>query len=153
MAKASKVFNGGRAIVSIDGAQTGIFTSVSWSLVFDEQVIAILGNYGPVEIVYTGMQPVGIQASGWRVIDHGPHSEQIKLPTLDQLMLSNDVTFAIHDRATGKYLLKASQVKPTTVQQSVAIRQASELSANYIGITADDESGENVEGADAARLP
>lgn len=160
---ASKVMNGARAKLGIYDPATGltrtvgIFNNVSFGLTFDAQPAYILGAYAPAEIDYTSQEPVSITASGWRVIDHGPHVEA-GIPRLQDLLTHEYLELAIIDRqreAGGKdgRITKFRQVRPTGYSTTISARQLEEITCTFMAIRVDDESTTNVEGPGAAFLP
>jgi hypothetical protein len=78
---APKTMNGARAKLGIYDPSTGqtryigIFQNVSYGLTFQAEPVYILGKFAAAEIDYTSQDVVQITASGWRVIEHGPHVE------------------------------------------------------------------------------
>ena len=147
-----KVMTGARAKVFVNGKPVGIFTNISWGLTFVAEPIFILGAYGPVESVYTAQDAVQISASGWRVIDHGPHKEP-SVPTLSELLTHSYLDIYIEDRKTGKKITNFRQCRPTSYNTTLANRQPSEVSITFIGLRCDDETATNNETANAATLP
>jgi hypothetical protein len=160
---ASKVMNGARAKLGIYDPATnstrivGIFNNVSYGLTFDAQPAYILGAHAPAEIDYTSQEPVSITASGWRVIDHGPHVEA-GIPKLQDLLLHEYLELVIMDRqreAGGKdgRITKFHKVRPTGYSTTISARQLEEVTVTFMAILVDDESTTNTEGPGAASLP
>jgi hypothetical protein len=152
MASSSKIMHGARAQVSIDGKVVGIFTNVSYGSTYDVQPAYILGRFSPAEITYTAAEPIGISASGWRVIDQGPYDSS-KMPLLQDLLVAEDMTFAIFDRQSGKNIMVVTGVKHTGFNTSVAPRALEEMSLNFVGLLLSDENNKNNEAQDASSLP
>lgn len=148
----SKILHGARAQVILNGKTIGIFTNVSYGMTYDVQPAMVLGAFAPVELSYTGAEPIGITASGWRVVDHGPFVET-SMPRLQDLLTADDMVFALFDRQTEKLIMKVVGVKHAGFNTSVAPRALEEMSLNFIGLRLSDESVDNAEAAGATTLP
>jgi len=153
---AAKVMTGARAKVSVNGKPVGIFNNISYGQTFTADPIFILGAYGPVETVYTAQDAINITASGWRVIDHGPHKD-VAMPTLSELLRHEYIEIAVFDRLdtdpAGKPIAKFHRCRPVSYNTTLANRQPSEVQVTFIGLRMDDESAENDELPTAASLP
>jgi hypothetical protein len=154
-----KIVTGARAKVQIQSPSgelvtVGIFTSISYGVVYDATPAYTLGAYSPREIDYTAQEPVSISASGWRVVGQGPHVQGL-FPTLQELMTHEYLSMTITDRQTGLVIAKIEQVRPTSYQTPIASRQLTEQSFSFMGILCSDESGQNTinEGNDASMMP
>lgn len=152
MASETRVMTGARAILSVGGAKMGVFNNFSYGQQFDVEHAYILGKFNPDEIVYTAMGPVSCQASGWRVIDQGPHV-QGKVPKLQDLLTHDYITLTVVDRQSGKTIASITQVRPTGYTTQVTSRQAEEISVSFTGLLISDESGEQDDTQNAMRLP
>jgi len=151
----AKVMTGARAKVSINGKPVGIFNNISYGLNFTADPIFILGAYGPTEIVYTAQDAVSITASGWRVIDHGPHTEP-SVPTLSELLAHEYLEITVFDRLSAdgaKPIAKFHRCRPVSYNTTLANRQPSEVSISFMGLRMDDETAVNDELPTAAVLP
>lgn len=159
----SQVFHGARAKLGIyDPASgltriVGLFNNVSFGLSYEVQEAYILGKHAPAATTYTAQNPVNITASGYRVIQHGPHVEA-GLPRLQDLLLAEYIELTIIDRQTealggDSRVYKFHDVRPTGYSTTISARQQTELSMTFIGILVDDESVTNAERPDAAVLP
>lgn len=138
------VFHGSRAVVQIAGASgsvntIGIFTSCTWSVNYDTNPAFILGRYSPAEITYTGQDAINISATGYRVVDQGAY-QSCSLPQLNQLMSADDLTIQIVDRQTGKAIFTAVHCRPTGYNSGVTARATSDITVNFLGLRAHDES-------------
>jgi hypothetical protein len=155
---ASKTMSGARAKFAIVDPATGeatvmgIFSQVSWGVVYDAQPVFILGRYGPAEIEYTAQEAVQVTATGWRVIKHGPHAEA-KVPKLQDLLRHEYITLTIIDRQSNERPMTLHKVRPTGYSTSINARGLEEITVNFMGIVADDESTVNEEDPSAANLP
>jgi len=125
----------------------GLFSNVSYGVTYDMQPIYILGKHAPGEIVPTGQEAVTVTATGFRVVDNGPHVAG-KVPKLQDLLMMDDLGLAIIDRQTGKTVMQVFNVRPTGYQTTVGARGVQEITVNFIGIRIQDESGDqNEEGS------
>ncbi len=156
---APKVMSGARAKFGIVDPKTnkakylGIFNNVSYGLTYDAQPAYILGRYSPAEIDYTAQEPVNITASGWRVIDHGPHAEA-QVPNLKDLLRHEYLTLTIVDRQNpNRNIAQFRNVRPTGYSTTISARNLEEVSVTFVGIFVDDESTPNAEEATALELP
>jgi hypothetical protein len=132
----------------------GVFTNVSYGLAYDVQPAFVLGRFSPAELTYTAAEPIGITASGWRVIDHGPFTEDGgNMPKLQDLLTAEDMTFALYDRQTDKVVMTVTGVRHAGFNTSVAPKSLEELSYNFVGLRLSDESGNNTEAVGASNLP
>jgi hypothetical protein len=144
--------HGARAQVIINGKTVGIFTNVSYGMTLDVQPAFVLGRFSPVELAYTAAEPIGISASGWRVVDHGPFQDTA-MPRLQDLLVAEDMTFSIYDRQTDKNIMTVVGVKHSGFNTSVAPRALEEMSLNFVGLKLSDEYAENEEAKGASDLP
>jgi hypothetical protein len=135
-----------------EGRVVGIFNNVSYGLTYGAEAIHLLGRYSPDEIVYTSQEAVSITASGWRVVDSGPHA-LAKVPKLADLLNHEYIELAIFDRQTNKRIAKFHSVRPTSYNTTLANRQPEEVSITFMGLLVDDESTDNVELPGASTLP
>jgi hypothetical protein len=155
-----KIVTGARAKVEItsdDGRKVtvGIFTSISYGVAYDATPVYTLGAYAPRDIEYTAQEPVSISASGWRIIDQGPHVQAL-FPTLAEILTHEYLQFVITDRQNpDKVIAKISNVRPTSYQTPIASRQLTEQSFSFMGILCSDETADNdlSEDGTASRLP
>jgi len=145
------VMTGARAKVAIGGNFVGVFSMISYGLNYGADPIFILGSYGPKEIVYTSQEVVSIQASGWRVIDNGPHMAA-QMPTLDKLLNHQDIEITVFDRLTNKTIAKFHNCRPISYNTSLNNKQAAEISVNFLGLKLGDESFDGTETPNASTL-
>jgi len=151
----NKVMHGARAIIAIGGRSIGIFSQVSYSLVYDVSPVFILGRLGPAELGYTAQEAVSVSCSGWRVLDSGPHARTGgNVPFVNNLLTQDDVTITIYDRVTAKPIMTVVGCKCQGYSTSISHRQMQEITVNFIGLSISDESPvSNVEGAGANSMP
>jgi hypothetical protein len=136
-----KIIHGARAILNVGSTPVGIFTNVSYGLIYDAQPAYILGRFGPVELAYTGQEPIQVTASGWRVLNHGPHSVDVQVPKLQDLLLHNDITLSISDRQNPtQNLMSVTGVRPTGYTTTISSRQLQEITVTFVGLVLNDES-------------
>lgn len=153
-----KVMSGARGKLGIYDRNTGlvtvvgIFNNVSWGLTYDAQPVFILGRYSAAEIDYTAMEPVQVTASGWRVVDHGPHVDA-KVPQLQDLLRHEYLELAIVDRQTNKKIGIIHSVRPTGWSTTLSARQLQETTVTFVGLLVDDESTAMAENAGSTDLP
>jgi hypothetical protein len=140
----AKTMHGARAQLAIDGQIVGIFNNVSYGVQYDANPVYILGRFNAAEIALTGMEPVSVQAGGFRVIDGGPH-KVAAVPKLQELLNHEDITLAIFDRQTGKQILTVVGVRPTGYNTSVAARGLQDLTVTFMGLALSDEDGDQDE--------
>lgn len=149
MSAPPRVMSGARAVVSIqeqgsNGTSTpvGIFTNISYSVQYDAQGVWVLGGYSAREIDYTAVELVSINATGWRVINHGAHREA-GVPTLKQILTKDYLTFVIKDRATGVTIATIENVRATGHQGGFTNKQLSEITLSFVGTFMNDETSKN----------
>lgn len=158
-----KVMTGARGKLGIFDPSTntveivGLFSSVSYGLIYDVQPAYILGAYAPAALEYTSQEPVNVTCSGWRSIGHGPH-KTARVPRLSDLIFQDSLELAVIDRLleTGgadARIAKIREVKPTGYTTALTARQLEEMTSTYVGRLIDDEDTTNTEGAGAASLP
>lgn len=153
-----KINSGARAKVSIVDPVTnetkfiGMFSRCDWNYGYDAEPAYILGRYGPASIDYTSQLPVSLRCGGWRVIGHGAHVAA-NLPALQNLMQAAYVTIAVEDRQTGAAQVTVVGCRPVGYSTGVSARGLQEISIDFIGLCASDESTENEEGEGAMDLP
>lgn len=146
----AKTMHGARAKLAIvsgtDFKVVGLFSNVSYGVTYDMQPIYILGKHAPAEIVPTGQEAVTVTATGFRIVDNGPHVAG-KVPKLQDLLNHEDLGLAIIDRQTGRTIMQVFNVRPTGYQTTVGARGVQEITVNFIGIRIQDESGDQSETA------
>lgn len=138
----AKTMHGSRAQVMIDGRIVGIFNNVSYGVRYDANPIHLLGRFSAAEIVLSGMEPITVTASGFRVVDNGPY-EVASVPRLQDLLNHEDITLAIFDRQTGKQIMTVVGVRPTGYNTSVAARGLMDLTVEFMGLSLSDEHDPN----------
>ena len=134
----------------------GIFNNVSYGLTYTADSIYVLGHLSPVETVYTAQEAIHITASGWRVIEKGPHTAG-GVPNLDQLLKHEYLTLTLYDRkdgsATPTPIATFHDVRPLSYNTSLANRSASEISITFVALRVSDESGEQAEAPNRTTFP
>lgn len=134
---------GARAMVNIGDRTVGIFSNVSWDFPIDVQTINILGRYDAVENVITGLEPIRVTCTGWRVVGRGPHDPLgAKVPKLQDLLFNEDITLSIYDRQdSSRPILVVTGCRSAGYSGGLSAKSAAELTVTYIGLVAQDESG------------
>lgn len=150
----SKIMHGARAQVILNGKVIGVFTNVSYGMAYDIQPAFVLGRFSAAELAYTAAEPIGISASGWRVVEHGPFTEAGgSMPKLQDLLTAEDMTFSLYDRQTDQLIMTVVGVRHAGFNTSVAPRALEEMSLNFMGLRLSDETAENNEAPGASDLP
>jgi hypothetical protein len=159
----SKVMHGARAILWIGNTAIGIFNNVSFGVQYDISPVFILGRTGAAELVYTGMEVVQVQASGFRVMQHGPFATvdsstgSALVPKLQEILNYTDLVVSLHDRLEPdpdkSTIMTLTNVKPQGFTSSVGARGLQDISVTFQGLHLSDESGSNNEDPTAADLP
>lgn len=150
----SKIMHGARAQVILNGVTVGLFTNVSYGMQYDLTPAFVLGRFSAAELAYTGAEPIGIQASGWRVINQGPFtSSGGNMPRLQDLLVAEDMEFALYDRQTDQLIMKVVGVRHQGFNSSVAPKALEEMSLSFMGLRLSDETAENNEAPGASELP
>jgi hypothetical protein len=142
--------HGARAQVIINNKIVGLFTTCSYGMAYDLATVAILGRFGPAELVYVGQEAVNISCSGYRVVGHGPHVDG-QMPAVQNLMTAGYVEFVILDRQTGQRIARIHSAKATNWSMNVSAKSPMDFSMSFTGMLASDESVDNSEGAGARR--
>lgn len=161
--KYPKVMSGARAKVGyVDPATNetkfvGIYTNVSYGVVYDTQAAYILGRYSPADVDYVAAELVNLTCSGWRVINYGPHTTG-KIPRLSDLLAHQYLTFVVADRLLETQkpsgaIATIRKVRPTGFTTTISNRQLEEMTMTYVGILCDDEDTQNEENALSTDLP
>lgn len=151
----SGVFHGARAVMAINGKAVGIFTSVSYGVNYDVAPIYTLGKYGPQTTEITGVEPIAVQCSGWRIVDAGPYSDKAggMMPKLQDLVNAGEITISIYDRQNPtKAVMEVFNCRCQGFSTSVSSRSLQEISVSFIGLSLQDEEGDQNE-VDAVSLP
>lgn len=138
----AKTMHGSRAQVMIDGQIIGIFTNVSYGVRYDANAVHVLGRFSAAEIVLSGMDPISVDCTGFRVVDNGPY-KVASVPRLQDLLNHEDITLAIFDRQSGKQIMTVIGVRPTGYNTSVAARGLQDLTVNFMGLVISDENDPN----------
>lgn len=152
MGTVAKTMHGARAKLVVDGKVLGIFSAVSYGVTYDAQPVYSLGRFSPQEISLVAQEAISVQASGFRIIDAGPHGD-VKVPKLQDLLNHTDISLAVLDRQTGKTILNVVGVRPTGYTANLASRALSEIQVNFLGLRQDDEAGAQDESAGATTFP
>lgn len=158
-----KMMSGARAKLSVYNPLTniakvlGIFSQVSYNVVYDHAAAFILGRYSAAELEHTSVEPVDISATGWRILDHGMHVDG-QLPRVQDLLFYEPIQFLITDRqreALGQEprVAKIRNVLPISGGASFSAKSLSEMPMRYVGLLVSDESVDNAEHPSAADLP
>lgn len=121
-------------------------------MTYDIQPAFILGRYTCASLDYTAVEPVQVNMSGYRVVDHGPHADG-HLPKVQDLLNATYCQLVCVDRQTLKEVAVIRDMLIGGYSGGFAARQLSQLSMSGTGIVVADESSENYEAADAASLP
>jgi hypothetical protein len=155
---AARTLSGARAQLAMVDPTTGtaqvvgIFNNVSYGQTYSAEPIYVLGSFSPVETVYTAAEAIHISASGWRVFGKGAHVSG-GVPALDKILSHEYLEMTVFDRQNpGTPIAKFKSVRPTGYSTSIANRQASEISVNFVGLRMDDESTVNEELPDSTRF-
>ncbi len=149
----SKIMHGARAQVILNGKTVGIFTNVSYGMQYDIQPAFILGRFSAAELAYTAAEPIGISASGWRVIDQGPFTASGgTMPKLQDLLTAEDMSFAIYDRQSDKLIMTVVGVRHQGFNTSIAPRALEEMTLSFMGLRLSDETAENNEAPGASEI-
>jgi hypothetical protein len=149
---ASKTLHGARVVLAIGGKKIGHFSNCSVNVGIDVQPAGVLGRFSAGELVYTGYEPVSISCGAYRIWKNGPH-EAAKVPKLQDLLDADDTTLTVFDRQNpDEPLLNVVAVKPAGYSINMAARSLTELSLNFIGLVASDESGDQAEDATAVEF-
>lgn len=156
MAKA-QTMHGSRAQVAIVGEDgtahiIGIFNQVSWGVRYDSNPVHLLGRFSAAEIVLTGMEPVTVSCSGFRVVNNGPY-KVAGVPKLQELLNHEDITISVFDRITGKALMTVIGVRPTGWNTQVAARGLADLSVEFVGLRLMDESDDSMQDESEGATP
>jgi hypothetical protein len=137
----NKTFHGARAILKINGTVAGIFNNVSYGLRYTQETVYTLGNHAPKEIVLTSQEPVSVSASGFRVINAGPHKEygadaKKLVPTLSDLLGDVEIELTIVDRQNAdQVLMHVGRATPVGFSSGMTARSLTEMSVDFVGIT------------------
>jgi hypothetical protein len=150
--------HGARAKVSIYDPTTGqakvvgIWNSFDYRVDYDVQPSFILGRFSAAELTTTGVEPVVINAQGWRVVDHGPFVEG-RLTNIKDLLTQEYLVLTVIDRQTQQAIATIRGCLPTGMSSGVSAKALQESRNTYLGLLMDDESTVNAEAPDAADLP
>lgn len=130
----------------------GIFTSFSYDRMAHAEVAYILGRMSAASQQYTSFEPVSCRASGWKVLNHGAHTE-CGFPTVQAMLTADYLQITVVDRVTGLAVAVIKSVLCTAESSAFTAKQLSEITIPYQGLLMDTEEAENDEPADAAVLP
>jgi len=146
-----KILHGSRAQLQVNGRTIGLFSQVSYGVQYDATPSYVLGRFSPAEITYTGQEAISVTATGFRVVDNGPHAVA-SVPKLQELLNHEDITLAIYDRQTNKLIMSVVGCRPTGFSTGVATRSVADVTVNFLGLRLSDESGESNESSGASDL-
>jgi hypothetical protein len=117
----------------------GMFTDVSWGQGYSEQELFVLGRYSAADIVYTAANTINVSATGYRAYEKGAF-QVAGLPTIQELAAYKGLTLEIEFSGKNNGILKVFDVKPIDYSSRVSARGVVEMTINFKGITATDES-------------
>jgi hypothetical protein len=156
-----KTMSGARAKVSaiVNGVAKilGTFSQISYGVTYETQPVWLLGRYTAAENVYTSVDIVQINASGWRSVGHGWHTAGL-LPRVQDLMFAGTIELQITDRqseiAGGEpRIARITEVLPTSGSGGFEARQLAGMTHTFVGLLVSDESVTNAESPNAVQLP
>jgi hypothetical protein len=158
----SKTLHGARSVLWIGNSMAGIFNSCSYGVQYDISPVFILGRFSAAELVYTGMEVIGLTMAGFRVTDHGPFSVIDKetgarlVPRLQDLLAYDDISVSLHDRLEtdpNKPIMIVTNCKPVGFNSSMSARALSDLTVTMQGLHLSDEEQDNDESPGSSDLP
>lgn len=147
----AKIMHGARAQMFVGGKLVGIFTSCTYGVDLDVSPAFILGRFSPAELTITGQEAINITATGWRVIDNGPYVAAA-MPKLQDLLLHDDISLSLWDRATQKLIMTVVGVRPTGWSTGLDNKAQQSVTVRFLGLRLSDESGDQDELSDATNL-
>lgn len=139
MSTNASTLTGARAKLYIDGKLAGVFTSCSWGVSYDTAPMYILGKFNAAEIVYTGMDVIEVNVSGFRVLRNGPHKIGA-VPHLKDLLTHQEISLQLVDRLSGEVTMNVINVRPTGYSSETSARGVQSLNIRFQGTEAMDES-------------
>ena len=131
----------------------GIFSNVSYGIVYGVEPAYILGRMSAASIDYTHQDVVAITAEGWRVVNHSWFVDG-HFPTLAAALTSDYLSMAIFDQVTGAKIMHVNGLRSVSATTSLAPKVLGSISMHFLGLTISDESvPDNVENALSMSLP
>jgi hypothetical protein len=149
-------------VLWVGNTPAGIFTSCTYGVNYDVSPAFILGRFSAAELVYTGMEVIGLTMAGFRVTDHGPFAVIDKetgsrlVPRLQDLLAYDDISVSLHDRLEtdpNKPIMVVTNCKPVGFNSSMSARALSDLTVTMQGLHLSDEEGDNDESPGSSDLP
>ena len=138
-----KIVSGARCKVGFMNGDTvqyiGIYNTVQFSVRYDVTPAWILGRYSAATLEYTAAEVVTITATGYRIVDNGPHVAG-QMPKLQDLLNGPTVVFSVLDRQTNKEIARIHPVLPAGFDTTITAKQLEEMTLTYVGIYHDDET-------------
>jgi hypothetical protein len=154
-----KIMHGARALVQVFDPLTnttitvGTWSSFGYRVVYDVQAAFILGRYSAAALVTVGVEPVMIDAGGWRVVDHGPYVDG-RLRNIKDLLNEDYLLLQVQDRQDPTKIVATIQgCLPTGTSAQLSERQLETSTNSYMGLLYGDESVDSQEAPDANQLP
>ena len=152
----AKVMSGARAKLGFYDGNTptfvGIFADVSYGVTYTVEPAYILGSYAATDLDYTSMEPVHIQATGFRVVGHGWFADA-RFPSLSELMFVDYLTMSIYDRQGDTEVARINKVRPASAAGGFSAKMLSTSTHSYIGLLVSDESQPDNYDGNAMTLP
>lgn len=158
----SKSLHGARAVLWVGNSPVGVFHNCSYGVNYGIQPAFILGRFSAAELVYTSMEVVQLQMSGFRVTDYGPFAVvdpstgSRLVPKLQDLLKYDDISVSLYDRLgtdPNSPIMVVTMVKPRGFSINMAARSLADMTVSMEGLHLADESGDNDEAADSTNLP
>jgi hypothetical protein len=150
MAK-STIFSGAKAKLFIDNKLVGVFTSCTYSVSYDLAPAYILGRHGVAEFTYTGMAPVSLNLTGYRVIGSGPYAINVA-PELKELISHSGVLIKVVDRETDKDILSVLDCFCSGYSTGFNSRSVSDVSFTLLGRSLSDETTDGSEPSNDTKI-
>lgn len=135
----STTITGARCLLKINGEVQGMFTDVSWGQSYSEQELFVLGKFSAQDIVYTASNTVDVSATGYRAYNKGAFIVAA-LPKIQDLATHQTITLEIEFAGNDKGIIQVFGVRPLGYSSRVSARGVVEMSINFKGLRASDES-------------
>jgi hypothetical protein len=148
----AKTMVGARAIIYVDNQAVGLFDSASYSSNVGAEPIHTLGKFGAHEVVPTSYEAVGINCSGFRIINNGGHILP-KFPKLQDLLNLEAVRLDIVDRQSGANIMTVEGCIPVSYSTGYQAKSTSRIQISYLGTKVSDESSVGQAEVGSVELP
>lgn len=138
----STTITGARCLFKVNGVVQGMFTDVNFGQDYSAEDLYVIGRLPAADIVYTAANTITVSATGYRSFNNGAFVVAA-MPTINQMRSFSDISLEIEDVNNKKGIFNVFHVKPLGYGSRASARGVMEMTINFRGLLAGDESQPN----------